>query len=133
MHVVDVATASPGSQRSPASSSMKPSPQAFTGAVGLVSSPASAASAPFRGESSGRHAKNRPASAPSAIIARALRVIERIGYDDFGMAAAAPLAQKYRSLFVIGRGGMGSVEAAVQLEGERVVALKRLLPDAARD
>lgn len=49
------------------------------------------------------------------------------------MAAAAPLAQKYRSLFVIGRGGMGSVEAAVQLEGERVVALKRLLPDAARD
>jgi eukaryotic-like serine/threonine-protein kinase len=66
-------------------------------------------------------------------IARSLRVIRALGYDEFRMAAAAPLAQKYRSLFVIGRGGMGSVEAAVQLEDDRVVALKRLLPDAARD
>lgn len=62
---------------------------------------------------------------------------------------AAPLSQRYRSLFVIGRGGMGSVEAALELgdpsaprEGaeaahpssyQRIVALKRLLPDAAQD
>ena len=52
---------------------------------------------------------------------------------------APALAEKYRSLFVIGRGGMGSVEAALEIkEGteakyQRVVALKRLLPDAARD
>ncbi|MBX3219423.1 MAG: protein kinase [Labilithrix sp.] len=47
----------------------------------------------------------------------------------------------YRSLFVLGRGGMGSVEAALSPLDEdddtsrrqRVVALKRLLPDAARD
>ncbi|HEY8041191.1 MAG TPA: serine/threonine-protein kinase [Polyangiaceae bacterium] len=43
---------------------------------------------------------------------------------------------RYRSLFVIGRGGMGSVEVALERgnEGfERVVALKRLLPEQARD
>ncbi len=61
-----------------------------------------------------------------------------------GGAIAAPslgLTAKYQSLFVIGRGGMGSVEAALELDtsdqGERtfrrVVALKRLLPDSARD
>ncbi len=52
-----------------------------------------------------------------------------------------PLGGRYRSLFVLGRGGMGSVEAALQTGAahetlphyERVVALKRLLPDAARD
>ena len=43
------------------------------------------------------------------------------------------LADKYRSLFVIGRGGMGAVEAAVESGRDRVVALKRLLPEAARD
>ena len=43
------------------------------------------------------------------------------------------LAGRYRTLFVLGRGGMGSVEAALQAEPSRVVALKRLLPDAARD
>ncbi|MBX3262100.1 MAG: protein kinase, partial [Labilithrix sp.] len=57
-------------------------------------------------------------------------------------AAAEAAATTYRSLFVIGRGGMGSVEAALtSAEGaidrdrvyERVVALKRLLPDGARD
>jgi serine/threonine protein kinase len=62
-----------------------------------------------------------------------------------GTVGGAPgLAARYRSLFVIGRGGMGTVEAALELhiDGtepieeaayERVVALKRLLPDAARD
>jgi serine/threonine protein kinase len=43
---------------------------------------------------------------------------------------------RYRSLFVIGRGGMGTVEVALERgpEGfERVVALKRLLPEQARD
>ncbi|AKU99562.1 serine/threonine protein kinase [Labilithrix luteola] len=49
------------------------------------------------------------------------------------------LSAKYRSLFVLGRGGMGAVEAALELQGDgidgehRVVALKRLLPEAARD
>jgi serine/threonine-protein kinase len=52
----------------------------------------------------------------------------------------APLASRYRSLFVIGRGGMGTVEAALAVHAEddgaayeRIVALKRLLPDGARD
>ena len=51
------------------------------------------------------------------------------------------LAARYRSLFVLGRGGMGTVEAALEIgDGDaerpgyqRVVALKRLLPDSARD
>ncbi len=48
---------------------------------------------------------------------------------------ARPLAERYRSLFVLGRGGMGSVEAALEVrkggakDYERVVALKRLLPE----
>jgi serine/threonine-protein kinase len=43
---------------------------------------------------------------------------------------------RYQSLFVIGRGGMGTVEVALERGGggfERVVALKRLLPEQARD
>ena len=43
---------------------------------------------------------------------------------------------RYRSLFVIGRGGMGTVEVALERGAEgfdRVVALKRLLPEQARD
>jgi serine/threonine-protein kinase len=46
---------------------------------------------------------------------------------------------RYRSLFVIGRGGMGSVEVALECGGDgftrmdRVVALKTLLPEGARD
>src|SRR5271166_616327 len=43
---------------------------------------------------------------------------------------------RYRSLFVIGRGGMGTVEVALERSAagfERVVALKRLLPEQARD
>src|SRR5271166_468117 len=43
---------------------------------------------------------------------------------------------RYRSLFVIGRGGMGTVEVALErgsADVERVVALKRLLPEQARD
>lgn len=51
------------------------------------------------------------------------------------------LGDKYRSLYVIGRGGMGCVEVALQLNAvgdapgafERIVALKRLLPEGARD
>ena len=61
-----------------------------------------------------------------------------------GASGAPALAARYRSLFVIGRGGMGAVEAALELHSdgsepseeaayERVVALKRLLPDGARD
>jgi serine/threonine-protein kinase len=47
--------------------------------------------------------------------------------------------ERYRSLFVIGRGGMGSVEVALECGGDdftradRVVALKTLLPEGARD
>src|ERR1700733_5006992 len=51
-------------------------------------------------------------------------------------AAVIDVAEKFRSLFVIGRGGMGSVEVALERAGsefQRVVALKRLLPEAARD
>jgi serine/threonine-protein kinase len=48
-------------------------------------------------------------------------------------ARATTVGGRYRSLFVVGKGGMGSVEAALQESGDRVVALKRLLPDAARD
>jgi serine/threonine-protein kinase len=43
---------------------------------------------------------------------------------------------RYKSLWVIGRGGMGSVEVALERGPggfERVLALKRLLPEAARD
>ena len=43
---------------------------------------------------------------------------------------------RYRTLFLIGRGGMGTVEVALErgAEGfERIVALKRLLPEGARD
>ena len=59
-----------------------------------------------------------------------------IGYDRVVAARATTVGGRYRSLFVVGKGGMGSVEAALQeggAERERVVALKRLLPDAARD
>jgi serine/threonine-protein kinase len=47
-----------------------------------------------------------------------------------------PVCDRYRSLFVIGEGGMGRVEVALERgEGgfERVVALKRLLPKGPRD
>ncbi len=43
---------------------------------------------------------------------------------------------RYRSLFVVGRGGMGRVEVALESgpDGfERIVALKRLLPEGAQD
>ena len=74
----------------------------------------------------------------------------RAGASEPRLGASEPrlgvsgLATRYRSLFVVGRGGMGTVEAALELHSdgsepseeaayERVVALKRLLPDAARD
>ncbi len=39
------------------------------------------------------------------------------------------LLDRYKPLFVIGRGGMGTIEAAVESDGHgRVVALKRMLP-----
>lgn len=79
--------------------------------------------------------------------------VTRVGYDETRMSArelkgngpaerpslTGALSAKYRSLFVLGRGGMGAVEAALEngpteSGGERrVVALKRLLPEAARD
>jgi serine/threonine protein kinase len=63
--------------------------------------------------------------------------------DRDARRGAALVGGRYRSLFVLGRGGMGTVEAALAGADdviadpdhayERVVALKRLLPDAARD
>jgi serine/threonine-protein kinase len=58
--------------------------------------------------------------------------------DEASRSQARPdsIEQRYRSLFVIGRGGMGRVEVALEraAEGfERIVALKRLLPEGARD
>jgi serine/threonine-protein kinase len=52
------------------------------------------------------------------------------------ISRAGGLEDRYRSLFVVGRGGMGSVEVALERgagDFERVVALKRLLPEQARD
>jgi serine/threonine protein kinase len=46
------------------------------------------------------------------------------------------IEDRYRSLFVVGRGGMGTVEVALEREARgfgRVVALKRLLPEGARN
>jgi hypothetical protein len=47
------------------------------------------------------------------------------------------LEDRYRSLFLLGRGGMGRIEVAIDrgVSGgtERIVALKRLLPESARD
>jgi eukaryotic-like serine/threonine-protein kinase len=52
------------------------------------------------------------------------------------LSRAGGVEDRYRSLFVVGRGGMGSVEVALERgtgDFERVVALKRLLPEQARD
>src|SRR6516162_3081803 len=49
---------------------------------------------------------------------------------------AGGVEDRYRSLFVVGRGGMGAVEVALERGHggfERIVALKRLLPEQARD
>jgi serine/threonine-protein kinase len=49
---------------------------------------------------------------------------------------AGGVEDRYRSLFVVGRGGMGSVEVALERgsgDFEHVVALKRLLPQQASD
>jgi eukaryotic-like serine/threonine-protein kinase len=45
-------------------------------------------------------------------------------------------ASRFRSLFVVGRGGMGSIEVAIETPedgAERVVALKRMLPSSVLD
>jgi serine/threonine-protein kinase len=46
------------------------------------------------------------------------------------------LTSRFRSLFVVGRGGMGSIEVAIETTDggeERIVALKRMLPAAVLD
>lgn len=53
-----------------------------------------------------------------------------------GPGSSAPLASRYLSLFGVGRGGMGLIEVALARgpQGfERIVALKRLLPEATRE
>src|SRR5579871_3108621 len=62
----------------------------------------------------------------------------RAGRPSGGLACATPatLTSRFRSLFVVGHGGMGSIEVAVEtLENgsERVVALKRMLPSSVKD
>ena len=49
---------------------------------------------------------------------------------------ASGLGERYRRLLVVGKGGMGRVEVAIERGGReagRLVALKRLLPEAAKD
>src|SRR5262249_45416988 len=49
---------------------------------------------------------------------------------------AGGVEDRYRSLFVVGRGGWGAVEVALERGHAgfaRIVALKRLLPEQARD
>ena len=51
-------------------------------------------------------------------------------------AGVGDLAARYRSLFEIGRGGMGTIEVALEKNAngfERIVALKRLHPQSARE
>jgi hypothetical protein len=50
--------------------------------------------------------------------------------------SSGSLEDRYQSLFLLGRGGMGRIEVALERGGkdtERIVALKRLLPENARD
>jgi serine/threonine-protein kinase len=56
--------------------------------------------------------------------------------DATPASGAAPLAARYRSLFEIGRGGMATIEVALERSSagfERIVALKRLHPHSARE
>ncbi len=50
-------------------------------------------------------------------------------------STAAPRPERYRVLFPLGRGGMGSVEVALEEQGafRRIVALKTMLTEASRD
>lgn len=68
----------------------------------------------------------QPMATPAPALPDASRRASRVGGVE----------DRYRSLFVVGRGGMGSVEVALERgagDFERVVALKRLLPEQARD
>jgi serine/threonine protein kinase len=63
---------------------------------------------------------------------------ELVDAEPLSRRAVRPggVEDRYRSLFVIGRGGMGTVEVALERgkeDFERIVALKRLLPEGARD
>ena len=62
----------------------------------------------------------------------------RLPPADGGAATAheGGVASRYHSLFTIGKGGMGTVEVALERGSggfERIVALKQLLPEGARD
>ena len=55
---------------------------------------------------------------------------------DAGMAIPANLAARYQPLFEIGRGGMGTIEVALERGAggfERIVALKRMHPHSQRE
>lgn len=91
--------------------------------------------------------RNLPAPEPSSPSSKARTPAP----SSRGRNQGPILAGRYRSLFVIGKGGMGTVEAALEIEPasegsfettakrkrprnyERIVALKRLLPDSVHD
>src|SRR5580704_14795983 len=52
---------------------------------------------------------------------------------DGAAPIAADLAARYSPLFEIGRGGMGTIEVALEVPSERIVALKRMHPQASRE
>jgi eukaryotic-like serine/threonine-protein kinase len=82
-----------------------------------------------------------PSSNPAAARARGEPSRRTVGFtacaeDADGADGGERALDRYRSLFVIGRGGMGTVEAALEQGAAgfaRVVALKRLLPGGAGD
>jgi len=64
------------------------------------------------------------------------RIPSSPGLPGGSLEGAGALAAKYRSLFEIGRGGMGTIEVALEKSGtsfERIVALKRLHARGARE
>src|SRR3984957_470650 len=52
---------------------------------------------------------------------------------DMAAPNAGDLATRYSALFEIGRGGMGTIEVALETRSDRIVALKRMHPEAARE
>src|SRR5580658_212170 len=81
----------------------------------------------------------RERSAPGAD--RAAQGADATSRPDAGVPIPADLAARYTPLFEIGRGGMGTIEVALErgaADGaagayERIVALKRMHPHSARE
>ncbi|MGO8997089.1 MAG: serine/threonine-protein kinase [Polyangiaceae bacterium] len=79
----------------------------------------------------------RERSAP--VADRAAQGADAPSRPDAGVPIPADLAARYTPLFEIGRGGMGTIEVALQRStgdggaSERIVALKRMHPHSARE